>query len=297
MRWPKRIVLCLGLLSSALAQSTNPPVTVPIKLFHNRVLIPSKINDTAVNLLLDSACTIPTLHPQIVEQLMLEPSGHVRIAGIAGEERAPTYSGVVIKMGDTQYAPRRIASIPSQKSESRRRRDGVVGSGFFRNFVVEMDARASTIRLYTPADFKYSGPGEVIPFHLREEIPVVEASIMVTNREPIKAEFEVDTGCDSGLCLGAKFVSENHLLESVKSDSSEKFGIGGSVATRNGAVPALRLGKLDVKEPQTDFFQEGSPVDEPMAGHIGMGVMHRYKVFVDYYRKQLILEPYSPNKD
>ena len=277
------------------AQPTNPaPITVKVRVTHNRVVIPAKVNDTPLSFLLDSACTIPTLHPDVIDELKLQPSGRVSIAGIAGEERAPTFRGVVIDMGEAQYAPRRIASIPSERSESRRRRDGVIGSGFFRQFVVEMDPRADVIRLYSPTNFTYTGRGEVIPFRFRprDEIPIVSAAVVLPDKDPMQAEFEVDTGCDSGLCLGSKFVRENKLLESVEGRSSAKFGIGGSVETKSGTIPILRLGKTDVEKPQTDFFQEGSPVDEPLAGHIGMGVLHRYKVILDYSRKQLILEPY-----
>lgn len=276
------------------AQETNPaPIVVKARMAHNRFVLPGKINETPLHFLLDSACTIPTLQPEVVEELKLESSGSVRIAGIAGEERAPTFRGIVIDMGEAKYSPRRVASIPSERSESRRRRDGVIGSSFFRQFVVEMDSRAREIRLHSPTNFNNAGRGEIIPFRFRrgDEIPIVEASVVISN-QPIKAEFEVDTGCDSGLCLGAKFVNENKLLEAVPSRSSEKFGIGGSVETKSGAVPILRLGKLDVEKPQTDFFREGSPVDEPMVGHIGMGVFHRYKVILDYGRKQLIIEPY-----
>lgn len=292
---PKWLMILAMWAASSFAQQTNPaPITIKARMAHNRFVIPAKINDTPLNFLVDSACTIPTLHPEVVEQLKLESSGSVEIAGIAGEERAPTYRGVVIDMGEAKYSPRRIASIPSERSESRRRRDGVIGSGFFKQFIVEMDARAKEIRLHSPTNFTYSGRGEVIPFRFRrrDEIPIVEASIVVSN-QPIKAEFEVDTGCDSGLCLGAKFVQENKLLESISGRRGEKFGTGGSVETTMGTVPVLRLGKQEVEKVQTDFFREGSPVDEPLVGHIGMGVFHRYKVFFDYARKQIILEPYE----
>ena len=289
-------LIILGLIAPlSFAQQTNPaPITIKVRMTHNRMVIPAKINDKPLHLLLDSACTIPTLHPEVVEDLGLQSSGSVRIAGIAGEERAPTYRDVLLDMGEAKYSPRRIASIPSERSESRRRRDGVIGSGFFRQFVVEMDPRAKEIRLHSPTNFTYTGRGEVIPFRFRrgDEIPIVEASIVISN-QPIVAEFEIDTGCDSGLCLGEKFVRENKLLETIEGRSSEKFGIGGSVETKSGAIPILRLGKLDIQKPQTDFFQQGSPVDEPMVGHIGAGVFHRYKLILDYARKQLILEPYQ----
>src|SRR3954468_14671473 len=170
-------------LTPSFAQTTNPaPITVKVRITHNRIVIPAKINQSPLTFLLDSACTIPTLHPDVIDELKLQPSGSVSIAGIAGEERAPTFRGVVIDMGGAMYSPRRIASIPSERSESRRRRDGVIGSGFFRQYVVEMDARAGVIRLYSPTNFTYSGKGEVIPFRFRprDEIPIVEGSIIVS---------------------------------------------------------------------------------------------------------------------
>lgn len=287
MRWLQLAALILGTLAAGGAE----PITISIKLAHNRIVIPSTINDRPYNLLLDTGCTIPTLHPDAIDELQIQASGSVRIAGIAGDERAPTYRDLVIRMGAAEYRPRRVASVPSEREESRRRRDGVIGSGFLRQFVVELNARAKNIRLHSPSDFQYTGSGQTIPFRFHEEIPVVKASIVLRDQS-LEHEYEIDTGCDSGLCLGAKFVRENNLLENLQTRTGEKFGIGGSVETQMGAIPVLRLGSLNVEKPQTDFFQAGSPVDEPMAGHIGMGLLHRYKVFLDYSRKQLILEPF-----
>ena len=282
----------LALLLAALSGFAAEPITIKVRHTHNRVVIPGKIKDLPLSFLLDSACTIPTLHPAVIEELNVQPSGRQRIIGIAGEERAPTYRGLVIDFGEAKYAPRRVASIPSERNESRRRRDGVIGSGFFRQYVVEFDHRASAIRLYAPTNFNYTGKGEVVKFRFREEIPVVDGAILFPGQEPIAGEYEIDTGCDSGLCLSAKFVQEKKLLEMIEHRPGEKFGIGGSVDTRMGAAPAFRLGKLEIEKPQTDFFQTGSPVDEPMVGHIGMGVFHRYRVFLDYSRRELILESY-----
>jgi hypothetical protein len=57
-----------------------------------------------------------------------------------------------------------------------------------------------------------------------------------------------------------------------------------------GRVSALRIGAFEVKNVQTDFFQTGSPVDEPLAGHIGMGVLGKQHVIFDYARKRFIIE-------
>ncbi len=268
----------------------NEPISVPLKLSHGRMILSGRISESGpLTFLLDSACTISTLHPELVDELKLSPSGRVRINGIAGEERAPTYQGVVFDLGGTSYAPRRVASIPSERNE-RRRRDGVLDAGFFRRFVIELTPDSNSLRLYAATNFSYNGPGESVPFRFKEEIPVIRAAIVLPDGQPVESEFEVDTGCDSGLCLGEHFVKEHDLLGKFEGHSSEKFGVGGSVATRIGRVPVFRLGQAEVKNVETDFFLAGSPVDEPLAGHVGMALLGKQKVIFDYARKRLIIE-------
>ena len=103
--------------------------------------------------------------------------------------------------------------------------------------------------------------------------------------------FEIDTGCDGGLCLGSDFVEANRLLESTgKTDSSGRRGLGGGARTRIGHVPKFRLGSQVIERPLTNFFLEGSPVDDGLAGHVGMEVLRRFRVIFDYSRERMILE-------
>jgi hypothetical protein len=287
---PALYLLFLSLTLHAAETPNTNSFLVPAKFHRGRVFLTGAINKSKpLSLLLDTGCSIPTLHPDLADELKLQQWGHVRINGIAGEERAPTYKGAVFDFGGASYAPFRVAAVPSERKESRRR-DGVVGSGLFNRFVVEIDPQAKTVRLYSPTNFTYSGKGDVLSFRLREEIPVLKASIILSDKAPVEGEYEIDTGCDSGLCLGESFIQCNKLLDSVKARSSEKFGLGGSISTKSGAVPVFRLGKTEVREPDTDFFVGGSPVDEPLAGHIGMGILRQFKVIIDYSHRQIILE-------
>lgn len=280
------LVLPLSLRSSAFE-----PFTVPAKFNHGRVILPASVNGAGpFSFLLDTACTIPTLHPELVDELSLQPRGSVRIHGIAGIERAPTYRNVAFDLKGATYRPRRVAAIPSERSESRRRRDGVIGSSFFEQFVVEINGPAETVRLHSPTNFNYLGKGEMLEFRFLAEIPVIKGTIVYPDRPPIETKFEIDTGCDSGLCLGDHFVNEHRLLEAAEGRADRKFGVGGSTRTHNGSVPLLELGKLKVQKPQADFFLEGSPVDKPLAGHIGAGIFQRYNVIFDYPRKRIIIE-------
>ena len=280
-----------AMLLAALALAAEP-ITPPANFTRGRVYLPAKVNEAGpYTFLLDTACTIPTVHPSVADELKLASRGIVRIQGIAGVERAPTYPNVTIDLGGgASYAPRRIAAIPSEREQSRRARDGVIGSGFFERFVVEIDGPAQALRLYSPTNYSYSGRGAVLPFRFEAEIPVLKGALAFPGAPPIDAEFEIDTGCDSGVCLGDHFVKAHDLLGKTQGAADQKFGVGGSTPTRNAVLPSLRLGEFEVTNAQADLFLDGSPVDPPRAGHVGMGVFRRHKVIFDYPRKRMIIE-------
>src|SRR4051812_24046099 len=174
-----RRIFALFLSLVVLRGAEVEPVTVPVQLNHGRLLLTAKVGEFGpFKLLLDSACTIPTLHPEVMDELKLTASGRVRINGIAGEERAPTYRGVVFDFSSVQYSPRRVASIPSERNEHRRR-DGVLDAGFFRQYVIEVRPTEKVLRLYSPTNYNYAGNGSIIPFRFREEIPVIGAALVL----------------------------------------------------------------------------------------------------------------------
>jgi hypothetical protein len=46
-----------------------------------------------------------------------------------------------------------------------------------------------------------------------------------------------------------------------------------------------------VAKPEANFFTEGSPVDDGLAGHIGWNVLRTFDVVIlDYSRRRMILE-------
>ena len=87
------------------------PVTISFSERHGRVFVPAKINGSKpLTFLLDTGYGITMIHPDIVESLGLTRAGHMTIVGIAGEERAGTYSGAEFDLNGAIYKPRRVAS-------------------------------------------------------------------------------------------------------------------------------------------------------------------------------------------
>jgi hypothetical protein len=277
---------------------TNQPTAlaeVPLKTRNGDLLVETRINGSEPLLFkLDTGFGVTTIHPNRVESLNLERVGHMTIIGIAGEEQADTYAKAVFDFGGATYSPRLIASLPSEARRRWRKRDGILGEGFFRRFVVEIDVGKQRLRLYEPKSFDYQGSGEVLPITFKRDTPIIDATITREGRAPIAGRFEIDTGCDGDLCIGHEFVAANHLLdEGSAAQSDTRRGVGGGAEIRTGTLSELQMGKLVVKKPSANFFLEGSPAGEGQAGHIGLGVLEHYKMIFDYSRLRIILEPYA----
>jgi hypothetical protein len=295
---------CLGVDSApaapalaASADSTNKIVTLPFEFSRGHIVIRARINESEpLYFMLDSGYSMPMIRPDLAESLKLKQTGKVTIVGIAGDERADVFEGATFDLAGATYSPRRVGALPSANKSRSRKRDGVLGYGFFRRFVVEIDHQAKTIKLHDPASYTYTGEGERIPLRFRNTAPIVTAEIKRPGRAPISGQFEIDTGCDGGLCLGQKFVEANQLRETADvTEDSVRKGVGGDTRTVTGSVPQFQLGQIIIEKPQADFFLDGSPVDDGLAGHIGIEILRRFKVIFDYSRKQLFLESYQPS--
>ena len=277
------------------ADSASPAATnaVPFDFVSGRILLTARVNDSRpATVMLDTGYSVSMLSRELTESLELKRTGQITIVGIAGEESADQFEGVTFSLGGASYKPRRVAALPASYQRHWRKRDGVLGAGFFRRFVVEIDPKAKKVLLHEPESFRYSGLGQIVPFKFQQATPIVEGAIILPDRAPVEGRFEIDTGCDGGLCLGSDFVEANHLVESSgKTESSGRQGLGGDTRTKIGRLPKFRLGSQTIEKPLTNFFLEGSPVDAGLAGHIGLEVLRRFKVVFDYARERMILEP------
>jgi len=280
------VATVLLFLKSSGRADTNS-TTVPVDYRRGHFLAPVRVGTNTFSFLIDTGYGVTMLRADHAQSLQLKRAGRITIVGIAGEEPADMFEGPAFQIGTMEWRPRRVAALPTEQGRSRRR-DGILGSSFFRSFVVEMNPKAKSLTLHQPRDYAYTGNGEVLPIRFEGSTPVVDGVVVLTNGVEIRTAFEIDTGCTGGLCLGKHFVEE-HRLASVGRES-ERRGVGGGARTRSGSIPELRLGKIKIQKPSADFFLEGSPVDPPLAGHIGADVLRPFKAVFDYSRKQLILE-------
>src|SRR2546426_4918941 len=175
----------LGLETNAVAgrAGREASVSVPLEFNGERLVIPAQVNGSnVVWLMLDTGFSISVIDPRLADLLQLRHAGKTTIIGVAGEEQADVFQGASFDFAGASYAPRRVAALPSDRKKRARRMEGILGAGFFRRFVVEIDFEAKTVELHEPQHFKYSGSGEALPFRFRGATPVIEAAIRFPDR-------------------------------------------------------------------------------------------------------------------
>lgn len=275
--------------ASAPQTAMTNPVVVPFEFRRDHIMVPARVNELGpLSLLLDTGYGMTMLSAAHAQTLALPRRGSITIVGIAGESPADVLEGPTFDFTGTAWKPRRVAALPSDGRS--RRRDGILGSGFFRRYVVEIDPWEKHLRLHEPSSFDYKGRGETIPLTFKSSTPIVTAQVRLADQSLVEAQLEIDTGCDSALCLGRHFADAHSLLGTNTSPTGNRVGVGGGTSTKVGRLPALKLGHLTVEKPSANFFLQGSPADPPLAGHIGLELLRAYKVTFDYARKRMILE-------
>jgi predicted aspartyl protease len=269
---------------------TNPVVT-PFKLQRGHIMVLARANGSEPRwFMLDTGYGTTMLDSALADALGLKRAGRITIVGIAGEEPANVFEGPTFELGSATWRPRRVAAFPASDASRTRQRDGIFGSSFFRRFVVEIDSAGKMLRLHQPKAYQYSGSGEVLPLAFKGSTPIVEATVRLPDQSSVKAQFEIDTGCTGSLCLGRHFVEAHQLVPTNSPSQDRRFGVGGGMRTRSGHLTRLQLGNVVITKPAADFFLDGSPVDPPLAGHIGWELLRDFKVIFDYAQEQMILE-------
>jgi hypothetical protein len=167
---------------------------------------------------------------------------------------------------------------------------GVIGFDFINRFVNELDFDARLLTLREPKTFQYAGSGTAIPMTLAGHTPVVTLKL----DGGITGDFRVDVGSGSTVDLHTPFVKRHELM--TKAGRGVELmggGFGGTFTTRMVRMKKLEIGPYSWVDPVVSLSQAtaGAFTSEDYAGNIGNRLLERFKVTLDYERRQMWLEP------
>lgn len=283
------------------ARAPKPVVTIPFKLVTRHIVVPVKINNSRpLSFVFDTGDKVGIVDIARAKELGLDLHGQVRIGGAGGDTLRGSYvrSATWKLQGFEEFSQPVALAIPLGRLAARFGHDfdGIIGSDFIKQFVIEVDYQARVLKLHPKEGFVYSGSGESIPIKLDGHgYPILEAEITPRNGQSIKGKFLLDLGSGGALALHSPTVKEHRLLES--SDKTIRAigvgGAGGATVGRFGRLSELRIGRFKLTAPTALFSEDkaGAFANSALTGNIGQRIAGKFKVFLDYGRERIILEP------
>ncbi len=268
---------------------------IPLDIDNSIIRMQVRVNDSRpLKFIFDTGASVSAISSQRATELGLKAHGQSHVNATGGKLQGSYTKGVSLGVQGAQISNQLIASFPFSTPPGFEF-DGIIGSDFISQFVVEIDYLNKIMNLYNPRTYAYSGKGEVIPLLLAAgRTPLVNTKIILKGRAPIEARLEVDTGADGTFVINSPLVKKQKLAEAIlKTSQSNINGAGGQQKLLYGPVKAVQLGHLVFDNPPVGLSQdtEGAGASEENDGLIGGEIFRRFKVILDYSHQRMILKP------
>ncbi len=273
--------------------------SIPFQTSNNLVIVQATVNGSKpLSFILDTGASGTVISENAAKDLGLKLEGQADASTQGGSIEAAFVKNVSLRLSkDVELPNLTLAAIRLSGLEAGlgRKVDGILGFEIFKRFVVEIDYASKLVKFYEPRNYKYAGRGKTVSISIKDNTPFVRAEIFPVGKQPFEGEFLIDTGLTGTLNFNSPFVARNKLLELVPNTKSITFGalLAGKSSGRIGRVNSFQFGGFVIEHPVANFSQDaaGDDSEAEVAGIIGSEVLRRFKLIVDYSRKQIILEP------
>lgn len=166
---------------------------------------------------------------------------------------------------------------------------GVIGYDVISRFQVTVDYDAARLTLRDPARGAYASAEAPLRMVMNGTVPAIEAAI-----DGHEGLFRLDLGSSSTVDLHTPFVRAHDLTTRLRhAQRITGTGFGGEFSSVLGRLGRMQVGRHAWDDPMVTCSEaaEGAFASEDFAGNIGNRLLERFRVTLDYERRQVVLEP------
>ena len=273
--------------------------TIPFELDDDdNEILKVRVNDSPpLNFTIDTGSDFfGIITAEQAKKLNLTPRENYKVGGIVGEIETALIRNVNLGFSGLEARNQRLEVLFAGAADNDSRVDGALGFQFLKQFVAEFDHEAKTIKLFSPADYRYNGPGEIIPVKIKDGSPMIRVKMITASGKTVESYFEVDSGLGGTLVFFTPAVKKYGLLEDIKTiQSPTSIETGGEYNRRIGRVKSVQVGRVTISDVPVSLSQnaEGHGID----GNVGAEILRHFKVIFDFSHNRMILEPNSHLKE
>lgn len=180
---------------------------------------------------------------------------------------------------------------------------GIIGYKIFKDAVVHINYFTKRITLYNPKYYKYKKCRKCETFQLQfyRNKPYLNAKVQLDTigEKLTDVKLLIDTGGTSALWL---FEGTKEVIKTPKRFFKDILGEGlsGTIYGNKSRIKSVSLGRFLIKNPTVSFLDSTSTFNarqfKERNGSIGGNILKRFKVWIDYANKTIILKKQSSFK-
>ena len=297
--WHAVLAAWLGLMTGwALPDAQpRPLLSLPYTIKMGTIVVPVSLNGSEpIQCVLDTGMPrgFCLFAPALAEPLALEYQGTVQVDGGGTASKAGRLAaGGVIRLGPLELGGLRLIVLNERHEIADYGIEGVLGASLFHAYVVRFDVDRKMVDFFKPEHFEPdSGHGRKLPIEIVNDVPYLDAQVDLEGRGDRAVRLLLDTGKNGTLSLvGLDDLRNFSPKQSVASLLST--GLSGDVHGFRGRIQKLELGGHGLRQVIAEFPkpQADGTFQTRENGALGMGVLRRFILTVDYGKSRLFLQP------
>lgn len=260
-------------------------------LNNTRIYIPASVNGEATHVMLDSGAEATVVDQAWAAAHGIKPSGAVIAVGTGGTQAAQLADNVSIRIGDLELRNLTVVLIDLSAIEKLigRPMPVVLGKEVFNELVLDLDFEARTIAFHEPAGFKAPSGAAQTPVVTNNGIRSVPVSI--EGAPPVQFDFDIGNG--SPLLVYSALWKPAGLLDGRPQSAGLSGAVGGLKERRLTSVRSLTFGGATFTDIPAILFEDSGDSSESSRtlGNIGLPILSRFRLFVDFPNDRLWLIP------
>ncbi len=177
---------------------------------------------------------------------------------------------------------------------------GVIGFDILKNLVVRIDYRKKKMRFYENGKSKWKkcGKCQEFPLTIFRNKPYMDVSVNVNDSvPPVDVKMLIDSGGSDALWIFEH--TKDYLVTPEKYfDDFLGVGLSGTIYGKRSRIRGLEIGTFQIKNPTVSFLDSVSTQNarryKERNGSIGNNILKRFKVWIDYPNKRIMLKKNGP---